>query len=225
MNSMGRFTQSTRRAFNYLVYGSRPRHQTRRSPIKPPLSVPAPVPTKTPAPVPTKTPAPALARTKTPALARTKTPAPAPPSTVKNAAIVFITPTNRTILVKMAKGSDKNKWALPGGKIDPGETPYQAALREFMEETSLTIDETKITNVREYVVIGYSTVIYLLESTQRFAPYNKHAVKNDETSALVYISMADLSDLVFHRIPWGDVKELRNFETFRRLFVKKLIQA
>lgn len=194
MNSVGRFTQSTKRAFYGMVNRVSGR-RTRRSPAKSPARDPPAAP-----------------------------PALAPPK-VKNAAIVFITPTNRTILVKMAQGKDKNKWALPGGKIDPGETPFEAALREFMEETSFTIDVKEITNVREFVVHGYSTVIYLLESTQRFGPYNKRAVKNGETSALAYISMADLAELVFNQRPWRDVKELRNLETFRRLFVNHLIQT
>ncbi|NLS44170.1 MAG: NUDIX hydrolase [Firmicutes bacterium] len=30
-----------------------------------------------------------------------------------------------------------NEWVLPKGKINPGETPYEAALREVLEETSV----------------------------------------------------------------------------------------
>jgi 8-oxo-dGTP pyrophosphatase MutT (NUDIX family) len=36
-------------------------------------------------------------------------------------------------------------WGLPGGKVDPGETPLQAIIRESYEETSLTIDSTQLT--------------------------------------------------------------------------------
>jgi mutator protein MutT len=37
-----------------------------------------------------------------------------------------------------------SQWALPGGRIDEGETPEQAALRELHEEVGLAIDPTQI---------------------------------------------------------------------------------
>ena len=36
------------------------------------------------------------------------------------------------------------QWALPGGRIDPGETPLQAALREMDEEVNLRLGETHL---------------------------------------------------------------------------------
>ncbi|MEO5873739.1 MAG: NUDIX hydrolase [Streptosporangiaceae bacterium] len=32
----------------------------------------------------------------------------------------------------------KNDWSFPKGKLDPGETPRQAAIREVQEETGMT---------------------------------------------------------------------------------------
>jgi 8-oxo-dGTP pyrophosphatase MutT (NUDIX family) len=36
------------------------------------------------------------------------------------------------------------QWALPGGRVDPGESPLQGALRELHEEVGLALDETAL---------------------------------------------------------------------------------
>ena len=39
---------------------------------------------------------------------------------------------------------------IPGGKLEPGETPIKAALREFKEETGISIGERKPTKACEF---------------------------------------------------------------------------
>ncbi|HEX7455912.1 MAG TPA: NUDIX hydrolase [Candidatus Nanoarchaeia archaeon] len=44
---------------------------------------------------------------------------------------------NKIALIKRGNEPFKGHWALPGGKVDVGETTQEAALRELKEESSL----------------------------------------------------------------------------------------
>jgi 8-oxo-dGTP diphosphatase len=45
----------------------------------------------------------------------------------------------RYLLVKRANSPSRGRWSIPGGKIKPGETMQEAAEREVLEETGLTV--------------------------------------------------------------------------------------
>ena len=45
----------------------------------------------------------------------------------------------KVLLVKRGKAPSKGLWAIPGGRVELGETLQQAAEREILEETGLTI--------------------------------------------------------------------------------------
>lgn len=49
--------------------------------------------------------------------------------------------------VLLVRSADSRKWTTPGGMIEPGESPADAAVREMWEETGLKVELTRIIGV------------------------------------------------------------------------------
>jgi len=53
---------------------------------------------------------------------------------------------DEVLLIQRGTAPRKGEWSIPGGRIEPGETEPQAALRELSEETGVSADIlTKVT--------------------------------------------------------------------------------
>ena len=48
------------------------------------------------------------------------------------------------LLYRQAHKANGNKWGLPAGKVNPGETIHQAIVREIFEETGIQVLESNI---------------------------------------------------------------------------------
>ncbi|MDF2947763.1 MAG: hydrolase [Bacillales bacterium] len=59
---------------------------------------------------------------------------------------------NEWLVVKKKYGGLKNKWSLPAGFVDEGETVDQAVVREVKEETGLDIEILGVVGVRTGVL-------------------------------------------------------------------------
>lgn len=63
-------------------------------------------------------------------------------------AAVYIEYNDKILLLhRQDNKSQGNKWGIPGGKVDKGEAPLQAAIREIREETGYDISKQVIENL------------------------------------------------------------------------------
>jgi len=76
--------------------------------------------------------------------------------------MVVYNPEGKLCIVSRKKRA--GDWNLPGGKVDPGETPSAAALRELVEETGLLGHKPKY--VFSSAIEDYCVDCYVIQSYQ-----------------------------------------------------------
>ena len=69
--------------------------------------------------------------------------------------VVFVD--NKLLLLK----NEREEWELPGGKLEPGETPRACLTREIKEETGLLVDTAQLLNAYLYNVSGQIEVLII----------------------------------------------------------------
>lgn len=55
------------------------------------------------------------------------------------ASAVICDDAGRVLLILRGTEPEKGRWSVPGGHVEPGESPAEAAAREAFEETGLTV--------------------------------------------------------------------------------------
>lgn len=78
--------------------------------------------------------------------------------------------------VRDEEGPLYGKWEFPGGKIETGETPVEAAMREVHEEVGIDISghqPPKLFKIQDYIANQKSIVLYVFVSQYDQLPINK----------------------------------------------------
>ncbi len=109
----------------------------------------------------------------------------------------------KIILVKRGKNYiEPNKWALPGGYMEKGETAQQAAVRETLEETGYKTAVVKLLQIvdspkRRHDYRQSISLVYLMKVIQRVSGFD------EEISEIKWFGLDDLppvKDMAFDHL-------------------------
>lgn len=122
--------------------------------------------------------------------------------------VALVDPEGRLLLVEelLTLDGPATEWLIPGGGVEAGETPAQAAVREVYEETGLKLDPGRLTELRTYrrqwsdhergVQYDQLEHLYLvrLTSAQAVAPVALTEEERPYVVGLRWWSLAELSE-------------------------------
>ncbi|HSX01282.1 MAG TPA: NUDIX domain-containing protein [Candidatus Saccharimonas sp.] len=124
-----------------------------------------------------------------------------PAPIVKTRAAVAVIYDGRVLLVHRHKAG-REYYVLPGGKVEAGETPEQAAVRELREETTLAVElGQSIMDVTEDGPLGRERNVYFLAASftgqPRFGDAAPESARQspDNSYQLEWVPLADLPRL------------------------------
>jgi 8-oxo-dGTP diphosphatase len=108
--------------------------------------------------------------------------------------LVVVDSKDRVLLVKRSVEPKKGFWCLPGGFMELGETPEQAALRELKEETGLVGRIEMLLGVYANPSVMYHTVLmvgYLVKS------YGGTLIAGDDAADAAFFHYDRLPEIAF----------------------------
>ncbi len=111
----------------------------------------------------------------------------------------------RILATKRGYGEFKGKWEFPGGKIEIGETPQQALIREIQEELDVTIVVNSFIDTIEY---DYPTFHLSMDCFWCFIVDGKITLK--EASDVRWISVDELYDIDWLPADRELIEKIRN---------------
>jgi 8-oxo-dGTP diphosphatase len=104
------------------------------------------------------------------------------------ATLMFVIQDGQILLIRKKRGLGAGKMNGPGGKIEPGETPLQAVIRETQEEVGLTPDGARELGVLRFqFTSGLAILCYVF----RADTYTGQLIETDEATPY-WVPIADI---------------------------------
>ena len=141
--------------------------------------------------------------------------------TMKNTTLCYLEKNGAYLMLHRTKkenDENKDKWIGIGGKFESGETPYECAYREILEETGLKPNSLSYRGIVTFVSDIYGTeYMHLFKATDFCAEMLRDGCDEGE---LVWIEKSKIEEL---NIWEGDKIFLRLLDTEKRFFSLKLV--
>ena len=124
--------------------------------------------------------------------------------TVKVVAAIIIN-NNRVFATQRGYGEFKDGWEFPGGKIEPGETPQEALVREIKEELDTEIE------VKDYLeTVEYDYPEFHLSMDCFFCEIKSGELVLKEHEAAKWLTAETLDSVDWLPADKGLIEEIRN---------------
>jgi ADP-ribose pyrophosphatase YjhB (NUDIX family) len=102
-------------------------------------------------------------------------------------------PAGRLLLIQRGHAPNAGRWSVPGGRIEPGETPEQAVEREVLEETGLHVRAGAV--VGRVRLPGDSVVYDVVDLACALIDPHELPVAGDDASDVLFADAATLDRL------------------------------
>ena len=120
--------------------------------------------------------------------------------------LVYLKSCGKVLLIRKSEGRlHEGEWIGLGGKLEPGEEPLAAAVREFREESGLKLEDPKLKGTFVWIDEAHCGVIHIVTGTRW---------------------SGDLSESEEGELRWHSIQDLPTLESLakhQRLFLERVL--